>query len=139
VKKLVFSVIILAALSAPLFAQRFSEGKESEYFYVGIPVEKVYPYKKGYVVQYRKGVTKTAQAYLPLEWFNGTGDVKGNLVYLGTGSSWPYLIVYYKNGELSHVRLYVRRDQRHETWGIIPVSTNIDDRFENTGDLRLEF
>ena len=139
-KKLIFSVIIMAALSAPLFAQKFSEGKESEYFYVNVPIEKVYPYKKGYVVQYRKGIGGVAQIYLPMEWFGGTGaDAKGELAYQGSGADWPNMTVYYKNGEFSHVRLYVRRDQRHETWGVIPSGTNIDDRFENVEDLRLEF
>jgi hypothetical protein len=137
-KKLVFSVIVLAALSAPLFAQKFSEGKESEYFYVNVPLEKVYPYRKGYVVQYRKGVGQMARAYLPVEWFSKAA-ARGELHYLGSGTSWPYLAVYYKNGEFDHVRLYVRRNQGHETWGSIPLTVNIDDRFENVDDLKLEF
>jgi hypothetical protein len=137
-KKFFFALVILAALSAPLFAQKFSEGKESEYFYVNVPIEKVYAYSKGYVVQYQKGLGQMARAYLPLEWFNGA-TARSELIYLGTGPAWPSLTVYYKNGDFSHVRLTVRRAVGHETWGTIPQGTNIDDRFENVEDLRLEF
>ncbi|GHV56054.1 hypothetical protein AGMMS49579_20170 [Spirochaetia bacterium] len=139
-KKLIFSVIVLAALSAPLFAQKISDGKESEYFYVSVPIEKIYPYRKGYVVQYRKGVNRMAQVYLPQEWFIGVGDAaKGELVYQESGTAWPSMAVYYKGGSFSHVRLYIRRNQSHETWGTISRGTNIDDRFENIEDLKLEF
>ncbi|GHU92225.1 hypothetical protein FACS189479_00480 [Spirochaetia bacterium] len=138
-KKLGFALIILAALSAPLFAQKISEGKESEYFYVNVSVEKVYLYNKGYVVQYRKGSGRMARTYLPQEWFTGNGAAKGELITLAPGNSWPSLTVYYQNGDFSHVRLYVHRLQAHETWGYIPSGTNIDEHFENVEDLRLEF
>ncbi|GHU79757.1 hypothetical protein FACS189462_5520 [Spirochaetia bacterium] len=136
-KKLMFAVIVLAALAAPLFAQ-ISEGKESGYFYVNVPIEKVYTYRKGYVVQYQKANAKMAYAYLPEEWFAGAAG-KGEVIYLGSGRDWPSLSVYYQNGDFSHVRLYIRRSTAHETWGYIPSSTNIDDRFENIEDIRLEF
>jgi hypothetical protein len=139
-KKLIFALVILGALSAPLFAQKISEGKESDYFYVNVPIEKIYSYKKGYVVQYRKGANQIAEVYLPMEWFSGTGaETKGELAYQGSGADWPSMTVYYKSGEFSHVRLYVRRDQRHASWGFLPQGTNLDDRFENVEDLRLDF
>jgi hypothetical protein len=137
-KKMVFSLIILAALSVPLFAQKISEGKESEYFYVNVPLEKIYPYRKGYVVQYRKGVNQMGRAYLPVEWFEQAAS-RAELLYLGPGNSWPYLTVYYKNGAFDHVRLYVHRSRTHETWGSVSLTVNIDDRFENVDDLKLEF
>jgi hypothetical protein len=138
-KKLFF----VAALSVvfqimPLFAQTLSEDKESEYFYVNVPIEKVYPYRKGYVVQYRKGINKMARAYLPVEWFEDAAN-KGDLIYMGPGNSWPYLTVYYRDGVFDHVRLYLRRDRGHASWGNIPIGVNIDDRFENIDDLKLEF
>jgi hypothetical protein len=124
----------------PLAAQDNSsaDDKKSEYYYVNVPLEKVYPYRKGYVVLYRKGVNQLAQAYLPLEWFTATAG-KGDLIRIGSGTSWPYLSIYYKDGAFSHVRLYVRKEAGHETWGNIPLNINIDDRFENVDDLKLEF
>jgi hypothetical protein len=138
-KKLFFVVAFCAVFQiTSLFAQDFSEGKESEYFYVNVPIEKVYPYRKGYVIQYRKGVNQMARAYLPIEWFEGVGE-RGDLIYLGPGNSWPYLAVYYKNGAFSHVRLYLRKDRAHASWGNIALGVNIDDRFESVDDLKLEF
>jgi hypothetical protein len=137
-KKLCFVVALCAVFQImPLFAQNLT-GNESEYFYVNVPIEKVYPYRKGYVVQYRKGVNQMARAYLPIEWFEQAAS-KGDLVYLGPGKNWPYLTVYYKDGIFDHVRLYLRRDRAHQSWGNIALGINIDDRFENVDDLKLEF
>jgi hypothetical protein len=136
-------LLILAAVFGgimPVIAQQNTQpaNKGSEYYYVNVPVEKIYPYRKGYVVAYRKGVNQLSRAYLPMEWFTDAAG-KGELIYMGSGTSWPYLTVYYKNGEFSHVRLYVRRDRGHSTWGNVPLSVNIDDRFENIEDFKLEF
>ncbi|MDR1106215.1 MAG: hypothetical protein LBL44_07645 [Treponema sp.] len=139
-KKFLFTMIILTGITAalPLFAQTISEGKESEYFYVHVNIEKIYAYRKGYVVLYRKGVNQMAQAYLPLEWFTEVAG-KGELVSLQAPTAWPYMTVYYKSGEFDHVKLYVRKARAHETWGIVPLHVNIDDKFENITDVRLEF
>ncbi|MDR2363422.1 MAG: hypothetical protein LBD65_03295 [Spirochaetaceae bacterium] len=141
-KKFLVILILVAVWGGiiPLTAQQNTQAdnKKSEYYYVTVPVEKIYPYRKGYVVAYRKGVTQIARAYLPVEWFTDAAG-KGELIYLDPGTSWPYLMVYYKNGEFSHVRLYARRDRGHATWGNIPLNVNIDDRFENVEDLKLEF
>jgi hypothetical protein len=130
--RLLISTVILFAGLMPLAAQESSsaDDKKSEYYYVNVPLEKIYPY--------RKGVNQTARAYLPLEWFTDTAG-KGDLIRMGSGTSWPYLSVYYKGGAFSHVRLYVRREAGHETWGNIPLNVNIDDRFENVDELKLEF
>lgn len=139
-KKLAFLIVLGAALAdlMPLIAQETAAKKESEYYYVNVPLEKVYPYRKGYVVQYRKQINEMATAYLPLEWFHGTSG-KGEIIRLGSGSTWPNMTIYYKNGEFSHVRLYVRREITHESWGNIPQNVNLDDRFENVDGLKLEF
>ncbi|MDR2068943.1 MAG: hypothetical protein LBP71_03640, partial [Spirochaetaceae bacterium] len=71
--RILITICIAFAGLAPLAAQQNSaDNKKSEYYYVTVPVEKVYPYRKGYVVLYRKGVNQLARAYLPLEWFTAT-------------------------------------------------------------------
>jgi hypothetical protein len=139
-KKLVCAVVLALAFIAgsPLFAQKFSPGKESEYFYVNITIEKIYPYREGYVIQYRKGVNQMSRVYIPGAWFTDTAS-KGELITLPAGKGWPSLSVYYKNGEFSHVRLYVHRSRAHDTWGNIPQNVNIDDRFENIETVKLDF
>jgi hypothetical protein len=73
-----------------------------------------------------------------MEWFRDAAG-KGELITLPPGRNWPYLTVYYKSGEFSHVRLYIHRSKAHETWGNIPLNVNIDDRFENIETITLEF
>jgi hypothetical protein len=137
-KKLFFAVVFCTVLSAALFAQKISEGKESEYFYVNVNIEKIYTYRKGYIVRYRKGVNQLAITYLPMDWFTDVAG-KGDLIALQAPTAWPYMVIYYKNGEFSHVKLYVRKDRAHESWGLVPLTVNIDSEFENIEDIRLQF
>ena len=135
-------IILLAVLAALcqgtfLFAQERSTFKESEYYYFNFPIEKIYTYRLGYIVVYRRNSNQTARTYLPLEWFqSATG--KGEDVYMGTGREWPSMTVYYKNGEFSHVRLRLRRNKLHETWGVVPLNINMDEFFKGVEEVKLE-
>jgi hypothetical protein len=68
-KKFVFTLVILTAIASfmPLVAQEAGSAP----YYVNVNIIKVYPYSKGYVVKYQKGVMNDnlATAYLPGEWF----------------------------------------------------------------------
>jgi hypothetical protein len=139
-KALFFATLLLVAAGlAPVVAQQNASpsGKEGSYA-LTVTLERVYPYRKGYVVKYYRGPGKTSDAYLPNEWFEGTGK-KGDLILMGSGADWPHMTVFYKDGEFSHVRLYVRKERGHESWGSVPFNVNLDDRFEGVEDLRLQF
>jgi hypothetical protein len=138
VPRMIIALSVLLFTIFPMAAQTISEDKKSEYYYTTVYVEKIFPYRKGYVVYYRKGLADMARTYLPLEWFTETAG-KGDLVRIGPGSVWPSLTVFYKNGEFDHVRLIVRREMGHETWGNIPLGVNLDSHFENVEDIKLEF
>ena len=139
-KKLVFAVVFAVMITAGLsvFAQRIPEGQESEFYYVNVSLEKIWPYRAGYIVQYRKGLYNIGRAYLPSEWFTNAAS-KGEIINLPPGNAWPSMTVYYKDGEFSHVRLYVHRWHSHQTWGNVPQNVNIDSNFDNIEDIRLEF
>jgi hypothetical protein len=122
----------------PVAAQDIPEEKTSEYYYVNTTIEKIFPYRRGYVVQYRKNLTSIGRVYLPVEWFTDAAG-KGELIWLNPGRSWPSLSIYYQGGEFSHVRLYVRKDLTHESWGNVPQNVNIDSYFENVTDIKLEY
>ena len=109
----------------------------SEYYYVNVPLEKVYPHHLGYVISYRKGGAKIGQAYIPLKWFNRAGG-KGELIRLTTGTEWPYMTVYYKSGQFSHIRLFVRGNLSHESWGNLPQGMPGDEKFD-IEELKLEY
>ena len=138
-KKITLLVVLAALiLGGSLFAQQKSKFKESEYYYFNVPIEKIYTYRLGYIVVYRKGVNQMARTYLPEEWFTDMGG-KGELIGIPSGREWPSMTVYYKSGEFSHVRLRVRREKAHESWGVVPLNINIDDYFKDIEDVKLEF
>jgi hypothetical protein len=139
-----FFVLTLAALPVPAqdagaAAQKFEN--ESEFYPLGVPVEKIYNHPKGYIVRYRRGAFDMATAYLPLEWFASTEGKagKGEIVYLRSGNNVPRLVAYYKGGEFSHVRLYVHPNRHHESWGLARVPAEVDGKFENQDDFKLQF
>ena len=136
-KKFLLLTVLVAVLGLPsLFAQGYSQA--SDYYYYNVTIEKVFAYKLGYIVVYRKGLHQMARTYLPQEWFASAGG-KGDVIYLSHGTEWPSLTVYYKEGEFSHVRLKVRRERNHETWGMVPRTANIDDFFQGIEEVKLEF
>jgi hypothetical protein len=142
-KKLVFAAIfvVFLAVGLPVFTQSHpnpTDDRDSEYYYVNITLEKIFPYRKGYVVQYKKNSFQYARIYLPGNWFTDA-DSKGEIITLPAGQVWPSLTVYYRNGAFSHVRLYIHRWASHPSWGSIPQSVNIDDQFENIDTITIEY
>ena len=140
-KKVIFLLIILVVLcqGASLFAQeKESKWKESEYYYYNVPIEKIYSHRLGYVVLYRKGENQVARTYIPAKWFTDAKG-KGDFIGIRNGDEWPSMSVYYKNGEFSHLRLRVRTNHAHSTWGFVPLNVNIDDQFEGVEEIQLEF
>ena len=143
--RILITFFVLISIAFPALAQETDSGSsskkyenESEYYPVFVQVEKIYNYSKGYIVRYRKGPFQMAHTYLPIEWFRGT-SAKGQVVRQGSANTWPRLVVYYKDGEFSHLRLYVHRDRNHETWGVARASDELDSKFENVEDVKLEF
>jgi len=139
-KKLVIAAIfaVLLVIGSPVFAQDNRQEQQSEYYYKNISLEKIYPYRNGYIIQYRRGINTIDKAYLPMAWFTNSAS-KGEIVTLPQGKAWPSLSIYYKNGQFSHVRLYVHRLQTHQTWGVVPQSVDIDSYFENVEELKLKY
>ncbi|MDR1388539.1 MAG: hypothetical protein LBJ31_00990 [Treponema sp.] len=140
-KKLPFFALLgfLALGAAPVQAQQPIPPQDlSDLYYVTVPIEKVYPYRKGYVVVYRRGANRVAQAYIPFEWFRANVK-KADLIQIGYGSTQPCLSVFYKEGKFHYVRLYVSRQKSHATWGLIPSIINIDDRFEGLEELQMAY
>jgi len=127
-KKLIIVTIFLALIS-PVFAQSISDGNESNMYYVNVPVERVYPTGKGYVVQYRKGMG-VATVGIPNEWFTDAAS-KAELITLPRGATWPTMTVFYREGEFSHVRLYVHPAKSHPTWSSVSQSTDVSRYFES--------
>ena len=139
-KKVLLLVVLAALFLGGSLSAQYTSGKhkESDYYYFNVTVEKIYAYRLGYIVIYRKGANSMARTYIPEEWFTELAG-PGEMIYLGTGHEWPSMTVYYRNGEFSHVRLRVRRHRGHETWGVVPLHVNIDEYFQGIEEVQLEF
>jgi len=139
-KKFVFFAVLTVILAAgsPVFAQENKNSKDSEYYYKNVTLEKIYPYRNGYVIQYRRGLNRIERGYIPMEWFTSSAG-KGEIITLPKGQSWPSLTVYYKSGEFSHIRLYVHHMASHQTWGTIPQNINLDSQFEGIEEFNFKF
>lgn len=139
-KKLFFTLLLCSAVSClSVFAQDAEDN--SGYYYVNVPIVMIYPYAKGYVVTYHYGIMseRLATIYLPQTWFAPGKDNKGVIVNLKPGTVKPSFTVVYKDGAFDHVKLYVKKDRKDPSWGYMPLSTNIDDRFENVTDIKIEY
>jgi hypothetical protein len=141
--RFVTAAIVAVLFAIPVFGQEAAGGtgaikpeNRSDYYYVNISLEKVVPHSLGYIVTYRKGNFGFAESYLPIKWFSGTAG-KAELIRIGGAAAWPYLSVFYKEGKVDHMRLYVRKELAHQSWGALPSGRNVDDRF-NVEDLILD-
>ena len=145
-RKIVLKIVLLAVFvtlceGALLFAQSSTRTyDESEYYYFNYTIEKIYLHRLGYMVVYRRASNRLSRTYIPHEWFNTIGSgSKGEVIYLGSGREWPSMIVYFKNGEFSHVRLRVRREKTHESWGIVPLNVDMDEFFQDIEEIKMDF
>jgi len=130
--------LVIAGVLPLMAQQKIAPENESDLYYVNIPIEKVYNYKLGYVVVYRSGVNKLAEAYIPFEWFR-FDQMKAQLIQLGDGKTRPCMSVFYKEGAFHSVRLYVAKRTADLTWGSLPSYTDLDGRFEGVESLDIKF
>jgi len=122
--------MVIGVLPAAAQADKWGAANTSELYYVNVPVEKVFTYRKGYIVVFRRGANSMGTTYIPYDWFR-VHVKKADLVQLKDGSLWPSMTVFYKEGKFHAVRLYVAKRSGHQTWGTLPSTTNVDERFEN--------
>ena len=139
-KKLIITLLFLTVLAAgiSLFAQTIAPEHSSEFYYVNVHLEKVYPTRFGYILMYRKGVNDLGRVVVPNEWFTRAGSLS-ELITLPKGPSWPSLTVFYKDGEFSHLRLYVHSSRAHTTWGNVPLNADVASLFENVETIHIEY
>ena len=135
-KKLIIALVFLAVIS-PVFARPDPSHNQSDMYYVNVTVERVFPTGMGYIVQYRSGSTSIGTVGIPLEWFTAAAG-RAELINLPPGRSWPSMSIFYRDGVFSHVRLYVHRSKAHQTWGNLPMFTDVS-MFFNPDTLEIVF
>jgi hypothetical protein len=139
-------LIFIAALGVfpgvNLAAQNPTGAGQDDFYCINVQVEKVFPYAKGYVVDYAVNNRERARVFIPIEWFytaNGNSErLKGEVILLGAGKVWPSMTVYYNHGAFSSVRLYLRREPGHISWGNIAQGVNLDQHFQDVTEIKLK-
>ena len=121
-KKAIF-IALLLVVAATLIAE------ESTMFVKTVPIKRVYPHRLGYRVLYLKANLDFEEFFVPLKWANFSGGKAE--IFIGDAPSFPYFSVFYKDGEFSYIRLYLHESRNHETWGVMKLSDDYDDKFED--------
>jgi len=122
-KKSILIVLLLACITFGLAAE------ESTLFVRTVPISRVYLYQEGYRVVYVKNDLNFGEIFLPISWFTMAGG-KGEQV-LGDDPAFPYFSVFWKDGEFSHIRLYLKKDLRDPSWGEALYREDIVSKFKD--------
>jgi hypothetical protein len=125
-----FLILALGLVTLAAFGQIV----ESDYFVRTIYLNEVLTHQAGMKVNYTAPDYSRVEVYIPNDWFS-TAAGKAEIVYTPSESA-PYMDVYYNQGEFSHVRLYVKQDRNHLSWGRLE-GEDVGSRFdkETIGDL----
>jgi hypothetical protein len=124
-KILLFSLILL---TIGMFQVSAQNGAAPSNLYVKtVLVSKVYSHNLGYRLLFLKSDLSIGEVFIPMAWFD-QGSGKGELV-LGIDRSYPYLSVFYVDGQFSHVRLYLYSDTRHPSYGFLSQPERFDGSF----------
>jgi len=122
----------------PFYVVNNSANRNENFYYINVSVERIYPSKDGYVIQYLCPTSTIATLGIPNEWFaNAAG--KAEIVKLPFASDWPTMTVFYVDGKFNHVRLYVHPEKSHATWGSLPQGSDVSKFFSDKEAIKLEF
>ncbi|MGL1891503.1 MAG: hypothetical protein OCD02_07730 [Spirochaetaceae bacterium] len=109
---------------------------KSPYYTKHVVITRIYPHQLGYKVIYMANNLEYREIYLPNELF--TKDVDRSKIFKGYDKAYPYMTVFWNNGEFSHVKLYLKSDFNDITWGVFQNPTAHDENFKNP-DLKFDF
>lgn len=125
-----FFILALGLVALAAFGQIV----ESDYFVRTIYLNEVLTHRSGFKVNYTAADYSRVEVYIPNDWFS-TAAGKAEVIYTPSASA-PYMDVYYNRGEFSHVRLFVKQDRNHISWGRLE-GQDVASRFdkETIGDL----
>jgi hypothetical protein len=136
---------LLAALVFALFVAALVPAAESPMYAKVFPIVKITSHEKGYRVAYLTGHGDLKTVYIALEWFypvseykTADGFVRAELVR-GMGPAYPYLQVFWKDGQFHHLRLFVVQSYSDRTWGVVHVGEDFSAKFDPAKPLDLQY
>ncbi|GMO45273.1 MAG: hypothetical protein Ta2G_00050 [Termitinemataceae bacterium] len=159
INKFLFCFLMVAALASSALSSAFAQDNtdnvqsavdKSKYYVVQIPIEKIYPHGKGWVIEYNKNGQGRSRMFIPMSWFtlkpemapgdlDKSGKLKGQQVRIGSGRNWPHVSLYYIDGVVDHVKIYTREELAHPTWGayITDNTPGVDENLENVENIKI--
>jgi len=133
--RIVILIVTLVVMVAGFpVAQEQEQNNESELFVHTVYLNQVFRHRLGFKVTYTAENLDYKEVYIPTSWFTQAAG-KGELIETSSKSA-PYMDVYFQNGEFSHVRLFVKDNPFHVTWGRLEDEPNAEEKF-NTDTLEL--
>jgi hypothetical protein len=117
----------LVGLGGTAVAQETGIGARSEFFAKTFYILKIAPHNLGYRVNYLTTGGQSAVTYLPIEWFTAAAG-KAELIE-SNGAEVPYMTIFWKNGEFSHLRLFVVPNYGDPSWAAFPSGVNPEEEF----------
>ena len=114
-------IALMSVVVAPLFAER------PQSYVKTVFIERIHTHSLGYRVDYNRSNFRLGQVYIPYRWFTPGGQAE--IIYANSRSA-PYMVVVYLDGEFSHVRLYVHRNQGHPSWISLPDNEEVRRQFD---------
>ena len=124
-KRAIPLLLVLFVLGA---AAAFAQEQESKIYVKTVAILKILSCSEGYKVLYMKGDMQVGEIYLPHGWFGKAGG-QAEIVF-GHDPTYPYFSVFYKDGKLDFIRLYVMEDVKDLTWGILKRTEEELNRFK---------
>lgn len=108
---------------------------QAQTYVKSVSIMKVLAHSLGYKVLYVKSSMEVGEFYVPYDWFKAAGKAE---VVFGGDSSFPYFSVFFKDGEFSFIRLYLKQNIRDVSWGRLPSREGDSAKFD-VDELVLEF
>lgn len=107
----------------------FAAAQETEIYVKTLYIERIYPTSLGYRIDYRRESSMLlATSYIPLDWFGGPGS-RARLIN-DRSRNVPYVSVYYKDGEFSHLVLFVHPNIQHVSYGQLQLTADVESEFD---------
>lgn len=124
-----------------IFLAGISYAEDSGYYVKTVPIAKVYMHNLGYRVVYQKSDLNFNVFYVPKRWFDLAGtereEPKAELV-LTNEPAVPYFSIFWRDGQFSHIRLYLHKNLQHDSYGDLKDPESLNDKFD-IESLDLEF
>lgn len=130
----------LSILLLLLTTVMLTSATKSPYYTRSVVITRVFPHKMGYKVFYMSNDLINKEAYLPSSLFIEQKDktLERSKLFTGNDKAYPYMTIFWKDGNFSHVKLYLKASYADISWGAFANPDTHDENFKNA-DLKFDF